>query len=225
MARSKKKSSARAASAAKARAVEPAADDLDELTTTEDPTLDEAGEPGVAGDAGDAGTADDTGTAGGAGTAAAAGKDPVKRSRANAAKDPVRTKGSRKATGKDTDGGTGSGKNAGKNAGKGSDKAPGSGTTSGSEISEKAKDATRSTSPKKAAAAETARTGRRRVAAEAPNPAWLAPTAVVFLILGLIYLVTFYLSSGTLPLPIGDWNLAAGFGVMLVGGGMLMFWK
>ena len=49
--------------------------------------------------------------------------------------------------------------------------------------------------------------------------------AVVFLVLGLLYLVTFYLSAGQLPLPIGDWNLAAGFGLMLVGGGMLMFWK
>lgn len=98
-------------------------------------------------------------------------------------------------------------------------------SAAGSEVSEKAKDANRASSPKKAAAAESARTGRRRVAAEAPNPAWLAPAAVVFLILGLLYLVTFYLSSGQLPLPIGDWNLAAGFGLMLVGGGMLMFWK
>ncbi|WP_369007710.1 hypothetical protein [Lonsdalea populi] len=23
----------------------------------------------------------------------------------------------------------------------------------------------------------------------------------------------------------GDWNLAVGFGVLMVGGGMLMFWK
>ncbi|MGO1946886.1 MAG: cell division protein CrgA, partial [Brachybacterium alimentarium] len=98
-------------------------------------------------------------------------------------------------------------------------------TPSGSEVTQKAKDASRTSSPKKAAAAESARTGRRRVAAVAPNPAWLAPTAVVFLVLGLLYLVTFYLSAGQLPLPIGDWNLAAGFGLMLVGGGMLMFWK
>ena len=43
--------------------------------------------------------------------------------------------------------------------------------------------------------------------------------------MGLAYLVTYYLSAGTLPLPIDDWNLAVGFGTMLVGGGMLMFWK
>jgi len=98
-------------------------------------------------------------------------------------------------------------------------------TPKGGEIAEKAKDSTRSTSVKKAAAAESTRTSGRRVAAATQNPAWLAPAAVVFLILGLAYLVTYYISAGQLPLPIGDWNLAVGFGVLMVGGGMLMFWK
>lgn len=96
--------------------------------------------------------------------------------------------------------------------------------TPGGEVPEKAKDATPA-SRQRSAAVEGARTGRRRVAAVAPNPAWLAPTAVTLLILGLLYLVVYYLSAGTVPLPIGDWNLAVGFGVMLAGGGMLMFWK
>lgn len=95
----------------------------------------------------------------------------------------------------------------------------------GGEVAEKAKDSTRPTSVKKAAAAESSRSTRRRVAATTQNPAWLAPTAVVLLIVGLAYLVTYYISGGLLPLPIGDWNLAAGFGVLMVGGGMLMFWK
>lgn len=95
----------------------------------------------------------------------------------------------------------------------------------GGEVIEKAKDSTRSTSVKKAAAAESSRATGRRVASVTQNPAWLAPTAVVLLILGLLYLVTYYISAGQLPLPIGDWNLAVGFGVLMVGGGMLMFWK
>ena len=33
------------------------------------------------------------------------------------------------------------------------------------------------------------------------------------------------IETRALPLPIGDWNLAAGFGLMMMGGGMLMFWK
>ncbi|WP_422115645.1 cell division protein CrgA [Brachybacterium sp. UNK5269] len=98
-------------------------------------------------------------------------------------------------------------------------------TTPGGDVTEQAKDSTRSTSARKAAAAESARTTGRRVAAAGQNPAWLAPTAVTLLIIGLLYLVTYYLSSGMLPLPIGDWNLAVGFGVLMVGGGILMFWK
>ncbi|MFC7375329.1 cell division protein CrgA [Brachybacterium sp. GCM10030268] len=214
MARSRKKSSARATSKAKAgdTPVAPGSDDLDELGSDGSGT-DAAEADGTAtsdaadGDSAAGSGADHAGTdadadAGDASEAtaseSASGKDPVKRSRAAGAKDPVATKDKRSG---------------------------GKSTSAGSEATEKAKDATRTPSAKKAAAAETARTTRRRVAAEAPNPPWLAPAAVVFLILGLLYLVTYYLSSGQLPLPIGDWNLAAGFGVMLVGGGMLMFWK
>ena len=99
------------------------------------------------------------------------------------------------------------------------------GRPTGGEVPEKAKDSTRATSVRRAAAAETSRTTGRRVAAAGQNPQWLAPAAVVFLILGLAYLVTYYITAGQLPLPIGDWNLAVGFGVLMVGGGMLMFWK
>lgn len=189
MAKSRKKSSAQAASKATAEttAAQPGTDDLDDLSP------DSAAEDATR----------------------ASGKDPVARKK-SAGKDPVATKGADSGSGKRA----GGGKRA-KSTTSGRDAT----STSGSEVTEKAKDATRTGSPKKAAAAESARTSGRRVAAEAPNPAWLAPTAVVLLLVGLAYLVAFYLSAGALPLPIGDWNLAAGFGVMLVGGGMLMFWK
>lgn len=85
--------------------------------------------------------------------------------------------------------------------------------------------ATETARARRAAEAERTRTTRRRVAAVAPNPAWLAPTAVTLLLLGLVYLVTYYLSSATLPLPIGDWNLLAGFGIMILGGALLMRWR
>ncbi|MGO1200001.1 MAG: cell division protein CrgA [Brachybacterium sp.] len=130
-------------------------------------------------------------------------KDPVKRSAAG--KDPVTPKGGAKP--------------------KSDAKPEGGAKPKGGDVAEKAKDSTRSTSVKKAAAAESTRSTGRRVAAATQNPAWLAPTAVTLLIVGLAYLVTYYISAGQLPLPIGDWNLAAGFGVLMVGGGMLMFWK
>lgn len=95
------------------------------------------------------------------------------------------------------------------------------------DVPEKAKDssATETARARRAAEAERTRAGRRRAPAAAVNPTWLAPTAVVLLILGLVYLVVYYLSAGLLPLPIGNWNLAAGFGVMMAGGALLMFWK
>lgn len=100
----------------------------------------------------------------------------------------------------------------------------GSGTRSGSVGA--AADPEKGRSRARRAAKDEARTAsRRRVVAESPNPAWLAPTAVVLLIAGLAYLVVYYISSAQLPLPIGDWNLVAGFGLLMLGGGMLMFWK
>ena len=148
------------------------------------------------------------------GTATSEDADRSGAATASSAKDPVKTSGS----------GTTKGSSGAKRSGAKDPSGKGSAKTTGGDVAEKAKDAS-SSSSKKAAAAEAARAPRRRVAADAPNPAWLAPTAVVLLLVGLAYLVTYYLSSGTLPLPIGDWNLAAGFGVMLVGGGLLMFWK
>ncbi|MCS6712066.1 cell division protein CrgA [Brachybacterium sp. EF45031] len=76
------------------------------------------------------------------------------------------------------------------------------------------------------AEAERARTStRRRAETVRPNPVWLVPLALTLLVLGLAYLVTAYLSSGQLPAPIGDWNLAVGFGMLMLGGALLMFWK
>ena len=133
--------------------------------------------------------------------------EDLETSSAGSAKDPVTKPSKKPASGKDPVTSTGGAK------------------PKGGEVIEKAKDSTRSTSVKKAAAAESSRTSGRRVAVATQNPAWLAPTAVVLLVLGLLYLVTYYISQGQLPLPIGDWNLAVGFGVLMVGGGMLMFWK
>lgn len=225
MARSRKKSSARPTSNAKATApAESAADPVQELSdesaeATDVDTTDEASSEDVTakGSEGSRATgpgkrakrpADaqaETKDAGKADDKAADAKDAAPRKRSG--KDPVK----RSAPGKDA---------AGKNKA-GKDKA----APKGGAVAEKAKDSTRSTSVKKAAAAESTRSTGRRVAAAGQTPSWLAPTAVVLLILGLLYLVTYYLSSGQLPLPIGDWNLAAGFGVLMVGGGMLMFWK
>ena len=59
-----------------------------------------------------------------------------------------------------------------------------------------------------------------------PNPRWFAPLMVFFLIAGLIWVVVYYLTTGDYPIPnFGDKNLLVGFGVLLVGFGMLTRWR
>jgi hypothetical protein len=63
---------------------------------------------------------------------------------------------------------------------------------------------------------------------EAVNPRWLAPVMVGLMVLGLAWIVTYYLTSADLALPIppiGQWNLAVGFGLIIVGFGLTTRWR
>lgn len=65
----------------------------------------------------------------------------------------------------------------------------------------------------------------------APSPSWYPIVMAAVLLLGLAYMVLYYLtSSGTSPhIPImasiGAWNFAVGFGVMLLGLVMAVRWR
>jgi Cell division protein CrgA len=65
----------------------------------------------------------------------------------------------------------------------------------------------------------------------APSPSWYPVVMAVVLLIGLAYLVVFYLTSqGTQPhIPlmgdIGGWNFAVGFGIMLSGLVMAVRWR
>jgi hypothetical protein len=65
----------------------------------------------------------------------------------------------------------------------------------------------------------------------APSPAWYPIVMATVLLLGLAYMVVYYLtSSGTDPhIPVmadlGAWNFAVGFGVMLLGLIMAVRWR
>ncbi len=65
----------------------------------------------------------------------------------------------------------------------------------------------------------------------APSPAWYPIVMAVVLVLGLAYLVVYYLTnSGTDPaipvmVDLGAWNFAVGFGVMLLGLVMAVRWR
>jgi hydrogenase-4 membrane subunit HyfE len=65
----------------------------------------------------------------------------------------------------------------------------------------------------------------------APSPSWYPIVMTVILVVGLAYLVVYYLtSSGTSPhvplmADLHAWNFAVGFGVMLLGLVMAVRWR
>ncbi|MDO4240955.1 MAG: cell division protein CrgA [Microbacteriaceae bacterium] len=62
----------------------------------------------------------------------------------------------------------------------------------------------------------------------APNPVWFKPVMFGFMILGLIWIVLYYVTSATLALPIkelGQGNIFAGFGLIMVGFIMATRWR
>jgi hypothetical protein len=68
-----------------------------------------------------------------------------------------------------------------------------------------------------------------RKGADAPNAVWFKPLMIGFMLLGLAWVLVFYISSSatvTLPIPgIGAWNLAVGFGIALIGFIMATRWR
>ena len=60
----------------------------------------------------------------------------------------------------------------------------------------------------------------------AASPRWLAPTMLTLMVVGLIWVVTTYLSSAQFPIPgIGQYNLLVGFAFILVGFGLTTRWR
>jgi hypothetical protein len=63
----------------------------------------------------------------------------------------------------------------------------------------------------------------------APSPSWYPITMVVVLLLGLAYLVVYYLTNSGTGVPVMEdlhaWNFAVGFGVMMLGLIMAVRWR
>ena len=60
----------------------------------------------------------------------------------------------------------------------------------------------------------------------APNPVWFKPIMIGLMLVGLIWILVFYLSSQSFPIPgIGGWNLAIGFGIAFIGFLMTTRWR
>lgn len=59
-----------------------------------------------------------------------------------------------------------------------------------------------------------------------PNGRFFLPTMVGLLVLGLVWIVVFYITETRYPVPdIGNWNLMIGFGILLTGFGMTTRWR
>ncbi|UCR88231.1 cell division protein CrgA [Mycetocola spongiae] len=60
----------------------------------------------------------------------------------------------------------------------------------------------------------------------APNAVWFKPVMFGFMLIGLVWIIVFYLSQGTLPVPsLGSWNILVGFGIAFVGFLMTTQWR
>ena len=65
-----------------------------------------------------------------------------------------------------------------------------------------------------------------RTTANTPNAVWFKPVMFGFMLLGLVWIIVYYLSSSTLPVPaLGAWNILVGFGIMFVGFLMTTRWR
>lgn len=59
-----------------------------------------------------------------------------------------------------------------------------------------------------------------------PNPRWFVPVMLSLMVLGMVWIVVFYITQTEYPVPgIGSWNLVAGFGLVLAGFVMTTRWR
>ena len=59
-----------------------------------------------------------------------------------------------------------------------------------------------------------------------PSPRWYPIVMAAILVLGLAWIVVYYLAGNSVPLmqDLGAWNFAVGFGLMVIGLGMAVRW-
>jgi len=68
---------------------------------------------------------------------------------------------------------------------------------------------------------------QRRSKTTMANPPWFVPLMLGLMLVGLLWVVTFYVSpNGSYPIPnIGYWNLGIGFALMISGFMMTTRWR
>ena len=59
-----------------------------------------------------------------------------------------------------------------------------------------------------------------------PNAVWFKPVMFGFMLVGLAWIIVFYVSQGVLPIPaLASWNIAVGFGIAFIGFLMTTRWR
>lgn len=59
-----------------------------------------------------------------------------------------------------------------------------------------------------------------------PNPIWFKPLMFGFMLIGLVWIIVFYLSQTSWPIPgLGVGNIAIGFGFLIIGFFMTTRWR
>ena len=67
---------------------------------------------------------------------------------------------------------------------------------------------------------------QRSSGADAPTPVWFKPLMLGFMLLGLLWVLVFYISGTLFPIPgIKEWNLIIGFGIAFIGFLMTTRWR
>ena len=80
-------------------------------------------------------------------------------------------------------------------------------------------DETRETAPKKS-------TERKAQKVPSGNAGWFVPVMVTLMVVGLLWIVVFYITNQQYPVPsLRNWNLGVGFGLMMAGFLMTTRWK
>ncbi len=58
------------------------------------------------------------------------------------------------------------------------------------------------------------------------SPRWLVPAMVTFMVVGLLWVVTYYVTQTEYPIEsLGNYNMLIGFGLIAIGFGMSTRWK
>lgn len=61
---------------------------------------------------------------------------------------------------------------------------------------------------------------------DVPNPVWFKPVMFGFMLLGLAWILVFYISQGQFPVKdLESWNILVGFGIAFIGFLMTTRWR